>query len=47
MTIFSLLMYSIFYIGLLTQKERGTKAVRIAISVIISVAAVSVIYFIK
>lgn len=47
MAIFSLLMYSIFYIGLLTQKERGTKAVRIAISVIISVAAVSVIYFIK
>lgn len=44
MTIFSLLMYSIFYIGLLTKKEHGTKAARILISLVISVAAVSIIY---
>ena len=47
MTIFSLLMYSIFYIGLLTQKERGTKSARIIVSLVISVAAVSLIYFLK
>lgn len=44
MAIFSLLMYSIFYIGLLTEKEHGTKTARILISFVISVAAVSLIY---
>ena len=47
MAIFSLIMYSIFYIGLLTQKERGTKSAQIIISLCISVAAVSLIYFLK
>ena len=47
MTIFSLIMYSIFYIGLLTKKERGTKSARIIVSLTISVAAVSLIYFLK
>lgn len=47
MTIFSLIMYSIFYIGLLTKKARGTKSARIIVSLTISVAAVSLIYFLK